>query len=207
MRRPVPILAAAVPYAAVAIGLYAARSAWATILLYHVGIVLVLAATDWRRRLGLARSGWRGGVAALTAAGAVGGGVALYVLWPYIDATPQGLGRALSDFGLTGAGWLTFAIYYSTVHPFLEELFWRGDRAEGSGAPNWRDAAFAGYHVPVLRFFIGPAWIVISFVVLLLAAWLWRLAARRFGGLGVPLLSHAIADVSIITAATLLIFK
>jgi membrane protease YdiL (CAAX protease family) len=40
----------------------------------------------------------------------------------------------------------------------------------------------------------------------MLASWLWRLAARRFGGLGVPLASHAVADAAIATAATIIAF-
>ena len=92
-----------------------------------------------------------------------------------------------------------------TVHPVLEELFWRGGRAGARRpVPDWRDVAFAGYHVPVLWFFVGPGWVALSFVVLAAGSWLWRLADHRFGGLGVPLVSHAAADLSIMVAATLI---
>jgi hypothetical protein len=196
------IIAAAVPYAAVAIGLYAARSAWAAILLYHLGVVVVLSAFGWRESLQWAASGWRPGAAAALATVTALAGAALYVLWPFVDTTPDGLGRRLAEFGLGGRSWVLFAVYYSTVHPFLEELFWRGRRGGGGSASLWRDAAFAGYHVPVLWFFIGPGWIVLTFAALTAASFAWRLAARRFGGLGVPLVSHATADISIVVAAT-----
>ena len=44
--------AAVVPYAAVGAGLYALGSAWAAILLYHLGIVIVLSITGWRSPVG-----------------------------------------------------------------------------------------------------------------------------------------------------------
>jgi len=196
------IIAAAVPYAAVAVGLYAARSAWAAILLYHIGIVAALSVSGWREPLRLAVSGWRPGSAAACAAVTAFAGTALYLLWPLVDATPDGLGVRLVEFGLGGTSWALFAAYYSTVHPFLEELFWRGNPRDGGKASIWRDAAFAGYHVPVLWFFIDPAWVVAVFVVLTAASWMWRWTSRRFGGLGVPLVSHAAADISIVVAAT-----
>jgi membrane protease YdiL (CAAX protease family) len=196
------IIAAAIPYVAVAVGLYAARSAWAAILLYHLGIVAALSISGWREPLRLAVSGWGLGAAAACAAVTALAGTALYLLWPYVDATPAGLGRRLLDFDLGGSSWLLFAAYYSTVHPFLEELFWRGDPGGDGKASLWRDAAFAGYHVPVLWFFIDPAWIVAVFVILTAASWMWRWTTRRFGGLGVPLVSHAVADISIVVAAT-----
>ena len=196
--------AAVVPYAAVGAGLYALGSAWAAILLYHLGIVIVLSITGWRSPVLRAQSGWRW-IALPASAAAALAGAGLYLLWPYIDATGAGLDARLREFGLGGASWLLFAGYYSTVHPVLEELFWRGGRAGARRpVPDWRDVAFAGYHVPVLWFFVGPVWVALSFVVLAAASWLWRLADYRFGGLGVPLVSHAAADLSIMVAATLI---
>jgi hypothetical protein len=200
----ISIVAAAIPYAAVGVGLYAARSAWVAILLYHLGIVAALSMSGWRRPLRLAALGWHPGAAAALAAVTALAGTALYVLWPYVDATPAGLGRRLAEFGLDGSSWVLFAVYYSTVHPFLEELFWRGNPATGGRAVLWRDAAFAGYHAPVLWFFIGPAWIAAVFFLLTAASWTWRQSAGRFGGLGVPLVSHAAADISIVVAATII---
>lgn len=205
MRRGVlTIVSAAVPYAAVAIGLYAARSGWAAILLYHLGVVLVLAASSWRARLERLRAGWRTAVIFPAMLFGALAGPALYLLWPYIDVTPNGLDTSLREFGLGGKSWIAFAVYYSTLHPILEELFWRGDTRRARLAPSWWDAAFAGYHVMVLWLFIGPVWVGLTFVVLLSTSWSWRLATRRFGGLGVALASHAVADASIVAAATLI---
>jgi len=202
--RVTAILCAGIPYAAVAVGLYAVQSAWAAILLYHAGVVVVLTSRGWRRPMSIASRGWHFGAAAAAVPVAALAGAALYVLWPIIDATPHGLGARLSEFGLGGFSWVGFAVYYSTIHPVLEEFFWRGSPRSGGVRPDWRDAAFAGYHVPVLVFFVGPVWVALSFIVLAAASWLWRVAARRFDGLGVPLVSHAVADASIVVAATLI---
>ena len=204
MRRAASILGAAIPYVSVAVGLYVARSAWVAILLYHFGIVVAITATGWRSRLLRARSGWRAGASVVAVATTAMGGLALYVLWPLADATPSGLRQALSEFGLEGVSWTAFALYYATIHPFLEELFWRAGDSGAVDKPGWRDAAFAGYHALVLRFFVGPVWVVVIIVVLLLASWTWRVVERRFGGLGVPLISHASASAGIVAAATML---
>jgi membrane protease YdiL (CAAX protease family) len=198
------IIAAAVPYAAVVIGLYAVRNGWAAILLYHLGIVLVLIGNRSLTPLRRILTGWRSPVLILAMLAAAVAGPALYFLWSYMDATPSGLQSRLQEFGFDGASWIAFAVYYATIHSFLEELFWRGSARGGALTPGWWDAAFAGYHVLVLWFFIGPIWVGLCFVVLLLTSWLWRLATRRFGGLGVALASHAFADASIVVAATLI---
>jgi hypothetical protein len=203
MRPGLPfIIAAAAVYAAVALGLYVARSGWVAILLYHAVMVLALLGSGQREPFRRVLTGWKTAalVPAMLTTAVVG--PAFYVLWPYIDATPNGLHAELREFGLGGVSWIAFAVYYATIHPLLEELFWRGRPGGSRITPDWRDVAFAGYHVLVLRLFIGPVWIGLSFVVLVLTSWLWRLATRRFGGLGVALTSHAVADASIVVAAT-----
>lgn len=203
--RATNIIQASTPTVAVAVGLYAIRNAWVAILLYHAVLVAVLAAGNWRGPLHSVRKGWRPwAVWAAAVAGALAG-VMIYLLWPIIDATPAGLGDAMEDYGLYGTTWIVFAVYYSTLHPLLEELFWRGGFMSRSKYPSWRDAGFAGYHVVVVRLFVGPVWVGVIFVVLVLVAWMWRQAVLRFGGLGVPLASHVVADASIVTAITLLI--
>ena len=58
MRAGWPPIVAAIPYAAVGVGLYALRSAWAAILLYHIGIAIALSICGWRHPLRGAVSGW-----------------------------------------------------------------------------------------------------------------------------------------------------
>lgn len=195
------ITVAAIPYAAVVIGLYILHNAWAAILLYHVGIIVVMATGGGGELLKSARSGWRPAVAAWVCAGTAMGGVFLWVLWPYVRLPGPGLDAALAEFGLSGISWIIFMVYYSTVHPFAEELIWRGSLAVKSKGPSWLDVAFGGYHFLVLLFFIKVPWVLATALLLSIAAWGWRYAAMRYGGLSIALVSHAVADLSIVIAA------
>ena len=78
------IAAAALPYAAVTLGLYIARNAWVAIILYHVGIVVLLATDDRSALIKAARSGWKPAVTAAASMVAACGGALLYVLWPHV---------------------------------------------------------------------------------------------------------------------------
>lgn len=191
---------AAVPYLAVGIGLYLLHSAWASILLYHAGILACLAAG---RRL----SSWRGLLAGLNGPGlAVAGtvcalaGPAAYLLWPWIHVPEYPLRDWLARYGLEGWSWITLLVYFSTVHPVLEEMHWR-TLSSAAARPSWMDAAFAGYHVLVLLLLLKGAWLLLVWAVLAAASWCWCRMAARFGGWAVPLLTHALADASVILAA------
>lgn len=196
------ILLAAIPYAAVVTGLYVVRNAWVAILLYHAGIVAVLAGEGRTRTLRSTRSGWERRAIVPACVVAALGGVALYLLWPVVGLGKEGLANALSEYGLGESRWVLFAAYYATAHPVLEELFWRGRLGSRRFEPAWPDAAFGGYHFLVLVLFVELPWALASAAILSVAAWAWRYAAGRFGGLGIPLVSHAVADLSIVLAIT-----
>lgn len=194
------MLLAAIPYAAVVTGLYVMRNAWVAILLYHAGIVAVLAGEGRTDMLKTARSGWERRVMVPACMVAALGGAALFLLWPVVGLGKESLANSLSEYGLSGSRWVLFAAYYATAHPILEELFWRGRLGSRRFGPTWPDAAFGGYHFVVLVLFIEIPWALVSAVILSVAAWTWRYAAERFGGLGIPLVSHAVADLSIVLA-------
>lgn len=203
-------LALAIPYVAVLIGLYALRSAWLAILLYHAGIlVCLLPALSRNASRELAR-GWSLTAAAPLLLASAASGPLLVLLWPAIALDSEGLAVTLANFGLLGPAWWAFAGYYVTVHPALEELFWRSP-ARPRGRPvwdragiSWGDLAFTGYHALVLRFFVSPPWVLAILIILVLTALIWRRLATRYGGLAIPLLAHAIAGVSTLAAAYLL---
>jgi membrane protease YdiL (CAAX protease family) len=194
--------AAASPYLAVIIGLYVLRNAWAAILLYHLAVIIFLIAGPNISLGQILRSGWNPAASAASAAMTVLGGVMLYLLWPYVRLPDATLGEVLTNFGLGGTSWVLFVVYYSTVHPLIEELYWRGDALAYGAGPSWRDIAFGGYHFVVLVLFIKVPWAIAVAVLLSAIAWGWRYAVRRYGGLGVPVVSHAVADLSIVMAVT-----
>lgn len=192
------------PCVAVAVGLNYFRSAWAAILLYHAIIVIALLLT--RRalpRIELFR-GWNNATGAgLTIVSACCGPL-LVLLWPVISDLNGNLSSALASFGLQGASWYLFVAYFVTVHPVLEELFWRDPRVSGNRRVDITDIAFAAYHVIVLVHFLKSPWVIIIFVILTLVSWLWRLVALRYNGLAIPVISHITAGLAIMTAACII---
>ena len=125
--------------------------------------------------------------------------------FPGHSATQQFKWLELADLGLCNTAWLLFMVYYVTINPLLEELFWRGYLGSDSTFLTWNDIWFAGYHILVLVRFVTVTWIVASFLVLVGAAWFWRQLARKYNGLMVPIASHAAADLSIIAAVFFLL--
>ncbi len=203
------LVAPAVPYIAILVGLYAIGSGWAAMLLYHIGILLVWTRTKREKDLRSLVSGWNGRVAAAFSVVCLGSGVALYVLWPLITGDGDGseLAEKLESFGLTGVVWVAFMIYYTLVNPWLEELFWRGMLGSDSKGLVPSDALFAGYHILVLVRFVPWYWALIVAVTLVGTAWLWRQIGRRYSGLLVPVATHLLADGAVIIAAHLLTFS
>jgi hypothetical protein len=125
----------------------------------------------------------------------------LWALWPYMALPGVELPDLLSEWGLTGhMAWVS-ALYSVTVHPMLEETFWRGmlpDHVLG-------DALFAGFHLVVLAPLIHAFWLPVVFVTLWVASGIWRYIAREINGLLVPIVTHAIADLGVVLAVWALV--
>ncbi len=202
MTRKLKSLAPAIPYLAVIVGLYLLESAWAAVLLYHAGLVTVVTLGKPGSLARALRSGWHAPTAVAGSIVCAAGGVLIYVLWPHIALEDVTLSETLSRVGLAGTSWWLFGLYFVAVHPVVEEIAWRSYLAPARQGPHPIDVAFAGYHVLVLVLFVKPFWVVIAFAVLALSSWGWRWVVRRKSGLGVALVSHAAANLSIFLAAT-----
>jgi len=199
------LISALVPYVAVLVGLYVLKNAWIAIGLYHFGIVLFLIAGDRNGLLKKISTGWNPKMAAAGVGMSVMIFLVVFILWEHMRLENVHLDTALADFGLHGTSWFFFMIYFSTVQPFLEELYWRGYLESNHKFFSWTDFAFAGYHILVLAKFTQPPWLVVAFIVLTVAAYNWRYTASKLEGLIIPLLSHIVADVSIISVTYVLI--
>jgi len=199
------LISVAVPYIAVLVGLYVLKNAWIAIGLYHLGITVFLVAGGKGSLPKRVCTGWNSIMAAVGIVIPVIIIPAIFIFWQYMRLENLHLSTALANFGLGGTSWLFFMIYFSTVQPFLEELYWRGYLENDCKYFSWTDLAFAGYHILVLAWFIKLPWLVIAFIVLAGAAYIWRYTASRLEGLIVPLLSHIVADVSIIAVTYILI--
>ncbi len=188
-------------YIAMVIGLFVFGNAWLSFAIYHGLILVVMLNRDNRRFWHELFAGWQW----LPALGAIvfglGGGVILYLLAPVAGVNAETLKPVLSGFALTGYLWPAFILYHTFVNPFVEEVFWRGRL--GSDCKNLKmiDFLFAGYHILVLVWFLDILFILLAFVILTVASWLWRQMRRKYGGLILPVLSHMTADGSIMFAA------
>ena len=199
------IIGPIIPYLTVIIGLYGLESAWGGILLYHLGVVLVLLLAQYWRIGGKLKAGADYIVLAAVTVASLLGGVLVYWLWPTMKLEALLLVSDLAGLGLGSTVWLIFMVYYITVNPLLEELFWRGFLGSESTFLTWNDIWFAGYHILVLVQFVKLPWVAASFLILVGTAWLWRQLARRYDGLIMPIASHAAADLSIIAATFFLV--
>ena len=198
------LISALVPYVAVLVGLYVFKNAWVAVGVYHFGIAVFLLAGGRKGLLKKVCVGWDPLMAAAGVVISVMIFPITFFLWGYMQLGDVPLKSALANFGLHGASWFFFMIYFSTVQPFLEELYWRGYLECGHKHFSWTDMAFAGYHILVLVWFVKVPWLVTAFVILTIAAYLWRYIVSRAGGLAVPLVSHIAADVSIIAVVCVL---
>ena len=196
--RPAPTLrrlAPALPYAAVLVGLYGLSNAWAAVFLYQAGTiasVIAMRDTEWWRRF----RGWNPRWAVVFGSLGAAGGLLLHLLWPWLGLEDR-LVFTLSQLGLSGNGWTLFLFYFALVNPWFEEILWRGYLAGSAPGPDAGDVFFAGYHALVLRYFLAWPWVLVATLMLLVAAWLWRRSAIRFGGLLLPLFSHVVGGLSI----------
>ncbi len=187
-----------IPYLAVLCGIYLLHSVWIAMILYHLG----MAAAIWRYRsqwtVVSPQAGARKNLVALNVLLGLCTGLVLYAIWPVLGA-PQDIGLRLSRLGLTS--WPLFGLYYCTVNPILEELFWRESLETPSSLPARNDILFAGYHMLVLALFIRWEWCIAAFVLLVLASWIWGMTAKTRGGMVTAVVSHLLADLGIVLAA------
>lgn len=196
-----------IPYVAVAVGMYALQNAWAAMLLYHAGVLLVLIvdrkSDPLPKRSPSIKVAWIPAIAAVFAMG----GVLLFVLWPFLGRDGDLVGGRLAVLGLTRRMWLFFLVYFCVVNATMEEMFWRGRLGSDSKLLTVNDMYFAGYHVLVLLAFMSPLWGVLVFAVCTFGGWLWRQLRAQSGGLLLPVLTHIAADASIIAAVHYRVFR
>lgn len=199
------LIAALLPYIAVLLGMTLLRNAWAAILLYHAGILLFL---FLRKPSTLWKTVWGGQKTPLLIPGVIICAMAapvVYFMWPLFQSSENILPEWLAQYGLTGWSWFLLLPYFSIIHPVLEEIHWRGIAPGRVKGFCWQDVLFAGYHVLVLHELIFWPWLFLVFGVLCVSSFFWRWAADKFGGYGLPVLTHAAADAGVVVGVCFLL--
>ncbi len=188
MKRILEILA---PYFAVGVFWCLFSNAWLAILAYHLQILF------WLRRPFPAVSLPKSRQLVFSVIPAVAAGPLFYLLLPLISRTD--ITMWLADYNLSGLSLLFMIPYFGLVHPYLEQLHWTGLRNSTSLA----HPLFAGYHMIVLYSLLTISWLFVSFLLLTAVSYAWQQATQRTESSFVVVLSHTLADLSIIIAAAL----
>lgn len=188
------------PYVATFVGIHVLSNAWVAVLLYQGLAVAFIVVTH--RAGPPAERPPRVATRLLSIAlviGAALGGVALYLVWDVARIPGVDIQARVAALGLSGAAWWGFVAYFITLHPVIEEMFWRRALAS-SGVVG--DVLFGGYHAVVLVLFLKWPFVVAACLVTAAAGWAWRAGAQT--SLRLVIASHAVADVGIVLAAAAL---
>jgi hypothetical protein len=186
-----------IPYLTIGIGLLIIHNAWTAIVSYHLSMVTILLFTGRRFSFKniIGSSNYK--IIIATAILGVAGGLLLYFLWPLLGI-PEGISLYLQQIGLTAAIWPYFIAYFVLINPWLEECYWRGYLGSNTKKIILNDLLFSGYHIIVLAGIMNVIWLIVIFIVLSSGAWFWRQANRWNQGLSASIVSHLVADASII---------
>jgi hypothetical protein len=184
------------PYLAVFLGMLTLQSAWGALVGFHLALLPLLVA---RRQTFSPRFLAPVSKRILLAVAATGlfAGLGLWLIWPSAGL-PADYPLRVAALGLSGAIWLPFIVYFTLVNPWLEEAYWRDALTSLSPYPALVDFLFAGYHLIILSLFVLPIWMLFAFIILVLASWFWRQVSRYTGSLMPAILSHMLADFSIL---------
>jgi hypothetical protein len=185
------------PYLAILSGLFVFKSAWLTLIGFHISILLVLAFVRPKIPLNLLFESEHPKWILFSALFSSTSGIGLYFLWDVFGVAPD-LPAQLESIGLTASSWVAFIAYFSLVNPWVEEYFWRGMLGTDIKKIAVVDFVYAGYHALILWGRTHPLSILFAVIILTSAGWLWRQISRKDGGLLAAVLGHAVADFSIL---------
>ena len=126
---------------------------------------------------------------------------------PAFERAPAAVAAKVASFGIdSGAKFFLLAAFYSVIHSFLEEYYWRSfvfgglrRRLPLGTAMIISALAFTSHHVLVVGHFLGSFGFLTFAVSLVVTAagLLWAWLYHRTGHLAGPWLSHALADAGL----------
>jgi len=185
------------PYLAVWAGLFFLKSAWFTLIGFHISILIALAVIRPHIPIGILFKSNHSKWILISVLFCSTSGIGLYFLWD-VFGTVGDLPLRLQSIGLNSSSWFAFIAYFSLINPFVEEYFWRGVLGSQSKKLHVGDVIFAGYHALILWGRVHPLSILFAVIILVSAGWLWRQISRKDGGLLAAVLGHMTADFSIL---------
>lgn len=189
---------AIIPLIVVAFGLYVVSSALTAVGLYFVTMITVVVLQKDKSFLKSLVCGWKWKEGMFLSMVSILAGVCLFVLWKYIKKDGANVPEILKKFHLVSWQLFVFAIYLIFINPIIEEIFWRLVLNTNTIADYFIDAIFASYHLLVLHFFLNTFGLILAYIALVVAGIFWRYIKEKYNGLLVPVITHFLADASII---------
>ena len=189
-------------YVAVGVGLFIFRTAWSSLLTFHIAILISLLIAKPNIPLRILFTGRNIQWILISILLCGSSGVTLYFFWDKFGIAND-LAAHVEAMGLSASTWIPFITYFTLVNPLLEEYFWRGYLGSPTSHFYRSDFLYAGFHGLILLNKVQPSMIVYSLALLVLAGWFWRQIARTDGGLLAPVLGHMMADLTILLAVYL----
>lgn len=208
--KPILVLWTLAPWPFIAAGLYLFHNIIWSFFLYH-GCCL-LPAIIWKR------AHWKKHLALPAKKDIIILIVSSVLFSLFTWATIQFLGpylvnkeRAIASLTYRGfqPSWLIpLSIYFVTINPILEELFWRGVVLNELSDPKskpfampvlWTNLLFAAWHVLVIRLFVAPSFMYIAFCTVLAVGIFLSHLYRRTSSLLLPALWHGLVfDLAVV---------
>jgi membrane protease YdiL (CAAX protease family) len=138
--------------------------------------------------------------------------VAFQLFGPYIFNKQRAI-ESLTYRGFQPFWLVPLSVYFVTVNPLVEELFWRGvvlnelsdnelseDDTEPFGLPVlWTNLLFAAWHILVIRLFVAPSFMYIAFCTVMAVGIFLSYLYRRKSSLVLPALWHGLVfDLAVV---------
>lgn len=198
------------PYPAIWYGMNVMRDAASTLALYH-GLVLlppvVLAFPAWRAGLKVPNLK-HVGVLLVASVLFCGCTLLLYHLMSPLMLSDEKTSILLQDQGYSKQSFLPLSLYFVTVNPLLEELFWRGTvinklepvtRKIKNFGIIWSSFWYGAFHYPILAMVLYPGWSELGAVMLMIYGALLALYYRKTESIILPAIAHGLlTDLSAI---------
>lgn len=185
------------PYLAVWAGLFLFKSAWFSLIGFHIAILIAILIKRSAIPVNILFKSTSAKWIFFSVFFCSTSGIGLYFLWGVFGIVDD-LPTQLKILGLNSTSWLPFIAYFSLVNPFVEEYFWRGVLGSATRNLHVGDAIFAGYHAMILWGRVNPLSILFAVIILISAGWLWRQIFRKDQGLLAAVFGHMAADFSIL---------
>ncbi len=199
------ILTSLLPYLIIFAGIHLLKNAFAALLCYNTVILIIyfyLRKEKINKAILKIKSRFISAILFFLCALS---GFIVILLFNYIKIDNLNLAGELQIFGLNGVSKYIFIVLFSVVNPITEELFWRALDNSNKYLNFIRDILFAGYHLIFLVLVVKLLYAVFAVIILIVISRIWRHILRKKEDLLTVIVSHAIADLSIIS--TILILK